>query len=89
MLSNEIEDLLPQSAAYRQAGHIFFAEPVSATGRPLTPLHAGHVGLLACSGLLNRHLLRSNSGNRTCRPGNRRWQLYATGCNSTFTAERK
>ena len=22
-------------------------------GRPLTPLHAGHVGLLACSGLLN------------------------------------
>jgi len=50
---DEIEDLLPQSAAYRQAGHILFAEPVSATGRPLTPLHAGHVGLLACSGLLN------------------------------------
>ena len=48
-----IEDLLPQSAAYRQAGRILFAEPVSATGRPLTPLHAGHVGLLACSGLLN------------------------------------
>ena len=22
-------------------------------GRPLTPLHAGHVGILACSGLLN------------------------------------
>ena len=50
---DEIEDLLPQSAAYRQAGRILFAEPVSATGRPLTPLHAGHVGLLACSGLLN------------------------------------
>ena len=50
---DEIEDLLPQSAAYRQAGCILFAEPVSATGRPLTPLHAGHVGLLACSGLLN------------------------------------
>jgi len=49
---DEIEDLLPQSAAYRQAGRILFAEPVSATGRPLTPLHAGHVGLLACSGLL-------------------------------------
>ena len=28
-------------------------EPASATGRPLTPLHAGHVGLLACSGLLS------------------------------------
>ena len=26
---------------------------MSAAGRPLTPLHAGHVGLLACSGLLN------------------------------------
>jgi hypothetical protein len=51
---DHIEDLLPQSAAYRQAGRILFAEPASATGgRPLTPLHAGHVGLLACSGLLN------------------------------------
>ena len=37
---DEIEDVLPQSAAYRQAGRILFAEPVSATGRPLTPLHA-------------------------------------------------
>ncbi len=50
---DEIEDLLTHSSAYRQAGRILFAEPVSATGRPLTPLHAGHVGLLACSGLLN------------------------------------
>ena len=50
---DEIEDLLPQSAAYRQAGRILFAEPVSAIGRPLTHLHAGHVGLLACSGPLN------------------------------------
>ena len=50
---DEIEDTLPQSVAYRQAGRILFAEPVSAIGRPLTPLHAGHVGLLACSGLLN------------------------------------
>jgi hypothetical protein len=50
---DEIEDLLPQSTAYRQAGRMLFAETVSATGRPLTPLHSGHVGLLACSGLLN------------------------------------
>jgi len=50
---DEIEDLLPASAAYRQAGRILFAEPVSAIGRPLTPLHAGHVGILACSGLIN------------------------------------
>ena len=50
---DEIEDLLPQSGAYRQAGRILFAEPVSAIGRPLTHLHSGHVSLLACSGLLN------------------------------------
>jgi SAM-dependent methyltransferase len=50
---DEVEDLLPQSAPYRQAGRILFAEPVSSTSRPLTPLHAGHVGLLACSGLRN------------------------------------
>jgi hypothetical protein len=50
---DEVEDVLPQSAGYRQAGRILFAESVSATGWSLTPLHAGHVGLLACSGLLN------------------------------------
>ena len=50
---DEVENLLAQSAAYRQAGRILFAEPTAAAGRPLTPLHAGHVGLLACSGLLN------------------------------------
>jgi len=48
----------PECVRYRQAGRILFAEPVSATGRPLTPLHAGHVGLLACSGLLNGIFLR-------------------------------
>ncbi len=56
---DEIENLLPQSAAYRQSGRILFAEPVSAIGRPLTHLHPGHVGLLACSGLLNG-IFRSN-----------------------------
>jgi hypothetical protein len=59
---DEVEDLLPASAAYRQAGRILFAEPVAATGRPLTPLHAGHVGLLACSGFLNGIF-----GNNDCR----------------------
>jgi len=50
---DEVEDLLPQSAAYRQAGRILFAEPASISGRPLTPLHSGHIGLLAVSGMLN------------------------------------
>jgi hypothetical protein len=39
-----IEDLLPASAAHRQAGRILFAPEVRATGQPLTPLHGGHVG---------------------------------------------
>ena len=39
-----VEDLLPASVAYRQAGRILFAPEVRATGRPLTPLHGGHVG---------------------------------------------
>jgi len=47
---DEVEDLLPQSAAYRQAGRILFAESVSATGRPLTPLHADYAGLNPVNG---------------------------------------
>ena len=47
------EDLLPSSRAYRQAGRILFAPEVQVHGRPLTPLHAGHVGILSCSGLAN------------------------------------
>jgi len=50
---DEIEDLLPQSAAYRQAGRILFAAPRFAGGRPLIPLKPGHIGLLAVGGMLN------------------------------------
>jgi predicted RNA methylase len=48
-----IEDALPRSAAYRQAGRILFAPGTTVTGRPLTPLHAGHVAILAVSGCLD------------------------------------
>lgn len=50
---DEIEDLLPRSSAYRQAARILFPEPAKFTGRPLTPLHSGHVALCAVSGMLN------------------------------------
>lgn len=50
---DEIEDLLPRSPAYRQAGRYLFALEPSPVGRPLTHLHAGHTALLAVSGLLN------------------------------------
>jgi hypothetical protein len=50
---DEIEDLLPDSPAYRQASRILFAPPKKIEGRPLTPLHAGHVALLRVSSLLD------------------------------------
>jgi len=50
---DEIEDLLPRSSAYRQVARILFPQPAAFTGRPLTPLHAGHVALCAVSGMLN------------------------------------
>jgi hypothetical protein len=48
-----IEDLLPKSAAYRQAHRILFGPPKGITGRPLTPLHGGHIALCAVSGMLD------------------------------------
>ena len=50
---DKVEDLLAQSAAYRQAGRLLIREHGSIKGRPLTPLHGGHVSLLATAGMLN------------------------------------
>jgi len=50
---DEIEDLLPDSPAYRQVSQILFAPPKEIAGRPLTPLHAGHVALLTVSSMLD------------------------------------
>ena len=50
---DKVEDLLLQSAAYRQAGRVLIREQSSINGRPLTPLHGGHVSLLATAGMLN------------------------------------
>ena len=48
-----IEDLLPRSSAYRQASAVLLAQKADVCGRPLTPLHGGHVGLLCTAGMLN------------------------------------
>jgi hypothetical protein len=64
-----LEDLLPQSAAWKQASAILLKREDVATGRPITPLHGGHVGLLCTAGLLNgtfgegeeRHIARWRS----------------------------
>ncbi len=53
ILLDEVEDLLLHSSAYRQASRVVIREPNIITGRPLTPLHGGHVSLLATAGMLN------------------------------------
>jgi hypothetical protein len=50
---DEVEDLLPESAAYRQASRVLLPKHRDVRGRPLTPLHGGHVGLLCTAGMLN------------------------------------
>lgn len=50
---DEVEDLLLESVAYRQASRILLPKQRDVRGRPLTPLHGGHVGLLCTAGMLN------------------------------------
>jgi hypothetical protein len=50
---DEVEDLLLESAAYRQASRALLPKLNDVRGRPLTPLHGGHVGLLCTAGMLN------------------------------------
>ena len=50
---DEVEDLLLQSSAYRQAGRVLLPKLGDVKGRPLTPLHGGHVALLCTAGMLN------------------------------------
>jgi hypothetical protein len=64
-----LEDLLPHSGAWRQVAPMLLLRDDVATGRPITPLHGGHVGLLCTAGLLNgvfgegndRHIARWRS----------------------------
>ena len=50
---DEVEDLILGSAAYRQASRVLLPKQRDVRGRPLTPLHGGHVGLLCTAGMLN------------------------------------
>jgi hypothetical protein len=64
-----LEDMLPNSGAWKQTVSYFAPSQDAATGRPITPLHGGHVGLLCTAGLLNgvfgegdeRHIARWRS----------------------------
>ena len=48
-----VEDALENSAAMQKARGILVPKHQKMSVRPVTPLHQGHVGLLACSGMLN------------------------------------
>ena len=50
---DQLEDLLLSSSAYRQISRLLLREQGTVRGRPLTPLHGGHVGLLCTAGMLN------------------------------------
>lgn len=50
---DEVEDLILSSSAYRQVTRVLIREQSDVRGRPLTPLHGGHVGLLCTAGMLN------------------------------------
>jgi hypothetical protein len=64
-----LEDLLPHSGAWKQVMPFLAPHEDVAAGRPITPLHGGHVGLLCTAGLLNgvfgqgedRHIARWRS----------------------------
>jgi Uncharacterised methyltransferase family (DUF6094) len=64
-----LEDLLPNSGAWKQTIPFLMPHEDVATGRSITPLHGGHVGLLCTAGLLNgvfgdgdeRHIARWRS----------------------------
>jgi hypothetical protein len=64
-----LEDSLPHSLAWKQVAPLLLPNDDVATGRPITPLHGGHVGLLCTAGLLNgvfgegdaRHIARWRS----------------------------
>jgi hypothetical protein len=50
---DQIEDLVPASAVWQQVAPFLLPKEEVQGGRPITPLHAGHVGLLCTAGLLN------------------------------------
>jgi hypothetical protein len=50
---DELEDLTITSAAWNKTRPFLLPKEESAVGRPITPLHGGHVGLLCTAGLLN------------------------------------
>jgi hypothetical protein len=50
---DQVEDVVLTSSTWRQVAPFLLPREEVQAGRPITPLHAGHVGLLCTAGLLN------------------------------------
>jgi Uncharacterised methyltransferase family (DUF6094) len=50
---DQVEDLVLTSSTWKQVAPFLLPREELQGGRPITPLHAGHVGLLCTAGLLN------------------------------------
>ncbi len=50
---DQLEDVVVRSAAWKKVEPFLLPKEEMAGGRPITPLHGGHVGLLCTAGLLN------------------------------------
>jgi hypothetical protein len=50
---DQLEDVVLTSSTWKQVAPLLLPREEVPAGRPITPLHAGHVGLLCTAGLLN------------------------------------
>jgi len=50
---DQLEDLAVRSSSWKKVEAFLLPKEEMAGGRPITPLHGGHVGLLCTAGLLN------------------------------------
>jgi Uncharacterised methyltransferase family (DUF6094) len=50
---DQVEDVVLTSSTWRQVSNFLLPREEVQNGRPITPLHAGHVGLFCTAGLLN------------------------------------
>jgi hypothetical protein len=50
---DQTEDHIVHSSVWKQVEALLLPKEAMAGGRPITPLHAGHVGLLCTAGLFN------------------------------------
>jgi hypothetical protein len=81
---DEIEDLLPHSSAWKKVAGCLLSREEVPIERPITPLHAGHVGLLATAGMLNG-VAGSGSDRHIARWQTRKYVTTFTEADESYT----